>query len=181
MDFSQLKINLPQNSKPSLMRSISFMWIISGVVLFLVGVWAIIVFFLVTPLRDRLVITLSEYPQNAGFISIINMLPIVGIFLTLVSICSIIAGFYFKQFKQWAYSTIHFLSYLLIFIAGGLGIAWYNLWMFTINNTPSNIWNYVGLFVGIFACIVYVGILIYFIRSIKMKKFRDAYRNKTII
>ena len=141
----------------------------------------IAVYFLVAPVKEKLIMTLNEYPQNAGFISIINVLPFIGIFLTLVSVLNIFAGLKFKQFKQWALSAIHVLSYVMIFIVGGLAIAWYKLWMFTINNTQENFWNYIGMFVGIFACIVYIGMILYFIRSIRTKKFKDAYRNKTII
>lgn len=183
MDLSQFNIKVPQSSKSSLMKSISYMWIISGVVLMIVGIWAGLIYSLLSPYRDKILQNAykSGAPSYSGVINSIDFLPYIGIILTIVALTSIVSGFQFRRFKEWALSTIHILSYVMLFISGFLGIIWFKLWWFTIEHSQPSPWNYVGLFVGIFACIVYIGILIYFIKSIRTKQFREAYKNKMII
>lgn len=178
MDLSKLIINVPQNSKPTLMRAISYMWIITGVILLLVGIWASAIYYLVAPLREKLIQTAAEYPSNSAVLSMLNALPFASAILITIAIACGIAGFHFKLFKPWALGGIHLLSYLMLFVSGVLGFVWVKLWMFTIEYSQGNNWNYVGMFVGVFAIVVYVGIMIYFIRSIRNKKFREAYHNK---
>lgn len=181
MDLNKLRIKPIENQRPSLMRSISYMWIISGVVLTLVGLWTGGVYFLVAPLRAKLVATASQYPNNAVVLDSLNLLPYACAFLLLLAAACLVSGFSFKRFKPWALSAVHSLSYLMILVAGGMGVIWVRLWMFSISHSTENLWNYVGMFFGVLAFIVYIGINAYFIKTLRQKEFREAYMNKIIV
>ena len=184
MDLSQLKIP-SQKSQPSIMRSVSWMWILTGVILLIVGLWSGVLYFVLSPYKQIILQNSGDNEVYTRLLMFIDYLPLAAVFIAVLASANIYSGIAFRQFKEWALKAVQVLSYIMLFVSALFTIFWVRVWMFAFefapNATESHLWQYVGLFTGLAAGIFYVGVLVYFVRSIRMKAFREAYHNKTII
>ena len=184
MDLSQLKIP-SQNPQPSVMKSISWMWIMTGMILLIVGVWSGVLYFVLSPYKQMILQNSGGNEAYGRLLAAIDYLPFIGIAVIVLAVANVYSGFAFRKFKEWALNAVQVLSYIMLFLTGLVTVFWVRVWMFALDFTPANggsqLWQYVGLFTGLFACLFYFGILIYFIRAIRMKPFKEAYHNKTVI
>lgn len=82
--------------------------------------------------------------------------------------------------------AVQVLSYIMLFVTAVISVFWIKVWMFALQFTQSSeagssLWQYVGLFTGLFAGLFYIGVLVFFIKTIRKKEFKEAYKNKSII
>lgn len=172
----------PAKRQTSLVSSISTMWILTGVILLIVGIWAVMLYFVLEPYRGAIEANADTNPILQRVITFIGMLLGGGAACTAFAVFTIYVGASFRKFKTWALGAVNVLAYIMLILVGAASVFWVKIWQFSLDFTPagsgSDVWSYVGLFAGLCAMLFYIVIMIYFIRALRMKQFRDAYKNK---
>ena len=80
MDLSQLKIP-SQKSQPSIMRSVSWMWILTGVILLIVGLWSGVLYFVLSPYKQIILQNSGDNEVYSRLLMFIDYLPLAAVSL----------------------------------------------------------------------------------------------------
>ena len=155
------------------------MWILTGVILLIVGIWAVMLYFVLEPYRGAIEANADTNPILQRVITFIGMLLGGGAACTAFAVFTIYVGASFRKIQGWALCGqcpgIHNVD------SSAASVFWVKTGrsrLFTPAGSGSDVWSYVGLFAGLCVMLFYIVIMIYFIRALRMKQFRDAYKNK---
>ena len=168
----------------SLIGAISSFWILTGIILLILGIWFISLYFMFEPHVAYILQNTTDQIMRARIQNTMTTLPILGGGCFLFAMFEIFTALSFRKFKKWALNAVSIVAYIMILLAGVACVAWVKMWQFVIQfssvNSGSSFWNYFGLFIGLVAGLLYIVMVIFYIKSSSNKTFRDAYRRKMI-
>ncbi len=170
-----------QNITPSsVIRAISWLWIFTGVITGIIGIWATVIFFIFSGYKSTFEAFRADNPVFENIIGAINSIPIAAAALFILAALSIYAGRIFAKFKAKAIMLIEILSYLIITIAALISVFWTKIWWFSLDyigsDTGSLIWHYIGLISGLAVTLFYILVMSFVIKTVRNKSFRAAYK-----
>jgi hypothetical protein len=185
MDLSNYKIQAPkQQQKTSIIKAVSWLWIMSGIIVFIIGLWSGVLYMIFEPYRAKLV-AVGDGHVFERFMTAITYLPWAAAFFIVLASANFYVGMNFKKFKNWALKAVEYMSYLMMVVSAFIFYGWLKIWLFSAENMPAaqsgGWWQYVGLFTGLIACVFYVMILFFIVRTIRSQEFIKAYHSKIIV
>lgn len=173
-----------KKSTYTLMGSIKAFWILTGIILLMVGIWFISLYFMFQPYVGYILQNTTDRGVYDRVRTTMTALPLLGGGCFLFAIFQIWTAAAFRKFKKWALTAVSVMSYAMIMIAGVGCIGWVKAWQFAMQyggpaaGTPF--WSYFGMFIGLVAGLFYIAMIIFYIKATANKEFRNAYHKKII-
>jgi hypothetical protein len=166
----------------TLIKTISWLWLLTGIIIGLIGIWIGSLYFLFAGYKTGFEALRAENEVLDNVLKVIDALPLIATITILLSFACVIAGLNLPKFKKWSLPLIEILSYFIVCAFSALLILWFKIWLFSFQNTPnyagSSVWEIIGLITGTIVCLFFVVVFIFILKNIRNKTFRQIYNEK---
>ncbi len=166
----------------TLIKTISWLWLLTGIIFSLIGIWVGSLYFLFSSYKNSFETLRAENEVLDNVLNVISALPFIATFVIILAAACIISGLNFPKFKKWSLALVEILSYIIVCAFSALLIFWFRVWLFSFQNTAnytgSTAWEIVGLITGSIVCLFFVAVFIFVIKNIRNKPFRELYNER---
>lgn len=166
--------------KPNLIKTVGWLWILTGSMLILIGLWAM---FISLSFAEVTTLTPAETDQQSFLsfiISTVSLLPYVSIYFLLLGTCGIYVSLSFMKFKYWARSGLEIISWFGIATIIAVLYYWIEIWSYVYSSKmPSESYSFIeiaGLFVGLLAGGFYSVVLAAVIKNLRSQVIKAIFK-----
>lgn len=162
----------------AVVKSVSWLWILTGVIFGLIGVWTGSMYFMISGYKNVFTAMRAENEVLDTVLSAISALPYVASLIIILAVLCAVCGFNFSKYRKWSLALSEILSYIIIVSFAGLLVLWIRVWLFSFQIAADKGWEIVGLITGSIVCLFFIVIYIYVLKNIKNKTFRELYNER---